>query len=249
MEYYRLENISKNYEDEKIIDNINLDLKEGEINAFVGKSGVGKTTLFNILAGFENPSYGNIFLKGKNITNDKKNISYMTQKSLLLPHLTLIDNICLPFILQKINKKTAYDIVIPVLCEFNLLDYKDKYPSELSGGMKQRVSFLRAYMKKGDLMLLDEPFSSIDSITKHYVYSWFKNIVEKRESTIIFITHDIKEAILLSDKVYILSGKPSTIVFDIKIDETKRNKENFIVSDLFLDYYNSILNKLGEIKD
>ncbi|MDE6357888.1 MAG: ABC transporter ATP-binding protein, partial [Eubacteriales bacterium] len=212
MAYYRLENIKKAFKGNVIIKDINFEIEKGEIVAFVGKSGVGKTTLFDILAGFENATEGKIFLNEKDITNEKKYISYMMQKPLLLEHLTILQNICMPLILDKINKKQAEEIAINMLKKFELFEHKNKYPAELSGGMKQRVSFLRAYLKKGDIMLLDEPFSALDSITKHYIYNWFKNFIEKRENTIIFITHDIKEAIMLSDKVFVLNGAPSSIV-------------------------------------
>lgn len=247
MAYYKLENIKKSFENKIIIDKINFEIEKGEIVSFVGKSGVGKTTLFDILAGFENPTAGKIFLDEKDITNDKRNISYMMQKPLLLEHLTVLQNICLPFEFQKINKKEGKEIAINMLKQFELLEHKDKYPNELSGGMKQRVSFLRAYLKKGDIMLLDEPFSALDSITKHYIYNWFKKVIEKRENTIIFITHDIKEAIILSDKIFVLNGEPSSIVYSLNIDKEKRNKEDFLISNDFNLYYNNILKNIGEV--
>ena len=243
MTYYKLENIEKSFGNNKILENISFSLKKGEIISFVGKSGVGKTTLFDILAGFEKATKGKIFLNEIDITEKEKNISYMMQKSLLLEHLTVLQNICLPLTLQKINKKTAIEICENMLNKFELLEHKNKYPIELSGGMKQRVSFLRAYLKKADLMLLDEPFSALDSITKHYMYNWFKNVIEKRENTIIFITHDIKEALNLSDKIFVLSGKPAKIVYSLNIAEKCINEN----SELFNKYYNEILEYIGEI--
>ncbi|MDE6182205.1 MAG: ABC transporter ATP-binding protein [Eubacteriales bacterium] len=248
MAYYRLENIKKAFKENIIIENINFEIKKGEIVAFVGKSGVGKTTLFDILAGFENVTEGKIFLNEKDITNEKKYISYMMQKPLLLQHLTILQNICIPLKLDKVSKKKSEEIAINMLKKFELFEHKDKYPSELSGGMKQRVAFLRAYLKKGDIMLLDEPFSALDSITKHYIYNWFKNLIKKRENTIIFITHDIKEAIMLADKVFVLSGKPSSIVYSLNINEEEKNEENFLISPKFNSYYNQILEYIGEVK-
>lgn len=248
MAYYRLENIKKAFKGNVIIKDINFEIEKGEIVAFVGKSGVGKTTLFDILAGFENATEGKIFLNEKDITNEKKYISYMMQKPLLLEHLTILQNICMPLILDKMRKKQAEEIAINMLKKFELFEHKNKYPAELSGGMKQRVSFLRAYLKKGDIMLLDEPFSALDSITKHYIYNWFKNFIEKRENTIIFITHDIKEAIMLSDKVFVLNGAPSSIVKYLIIDKEERNKKDFLISSKFNIYYNEILDNIGEVK-
>lgn len=237
MDYIRLENICKSYDNIKIIDNINFSLKKGEIVSFLGKSGVGKTTLFNILAGFEKADNGEIFLQNKNITNEKKNISYMTQKHLLLPYLNVLDNVCLSFKIKGINKKIAYEKAIPMLEKFGLKDHIHKYPWELSGGMKQRVSFIRAYLKESDLMLFDEPFSALDSITKESIYEWFKNMVKYEEKTTIFITHDINEAIYLSDKIYILAKKPANIVLSLDINNSI---ENFRTSNEFLSYYKDI---------
>lgn len=244
MIYYKLENIKKSFNDNVIIENINIEIKKGEIIALVGKSGVGKTTLFDILAGFKEPTDGKIFLNGKNITKEKKHITYMMQKPLLLEHLTVFQNICMPLILEKIDKKVIEETATKMLKEFDLFQHKNKYPNELSGGMQQRVSFLRAYLKRVDLMLLDEPFSALDSITKHYINDWFKKILEKREKTVIFITHDIKEAILLSDKICILSGSPASINFSLEIDKDERNNPNFINSYKFNNYYYKVLENI-----
>lgn len=243
MTYYKLENIEKSFGNNKILENISFSLNKGDIISFVGKSGVGKTTLFDILAGFENPTNGKIFLNEKDITKEKKNISYMMQKSLLLEHLTVLQNVCLPLKLQKIDKKNAIKICEDILEKFELLEHKNKYPNQISGGMKQRLSFLRAYLKKADLMLLDEPFSALDSITKHYMHSWFESVIKKRENTIIFITHDIKEALKLSDKIFVLSGKPAKIVYSLDI----KNKSLIEDTDLFNKYYNEILEYIGDI--
>ncbi len=244
MDYIRLENISKSYNNIKIIEDINFSLKKGEIVSFLGKSGVGKTTLFNILAGFEEADTGNIFLQNKDITDKKKNISYMTQKHLLLPYLNVLDNVCLSFKIKNIDKKTAYEKAIPILKKFGLEKHINKYPSELSGGMKQRVSFIRAYLKESDLMLFDEPFSALDSITKEDIYEWFKQVIKYEQKTTIFITHDINEAIYLSDKVYILAKKPANIVLALDIDN---NVKDFRTSSQFLLYYKQITDCLKNI--
>ena len=246
MDYIRLENICKSYDNIEIIKNINFSLKKGEIVSFLGKSGVGKTTLFNILAGFEKADNGQIFLEEKEITNQKKNISYMTQKHLLLPYLNVLDNVCLPFKINGINKKIAYEKAIPILEKFGLYKHINKYPSELSGGMKQRVAFIRAYLKESDLMLFDEPFSALDSITKQSVYKWFKQMIKYENKTTVFITHDINEAIYLSDKIYILAKKPASIVLSLNIEN---NIKDFRTSNEFLSYYKQILNCLEKYLD
>lgn len=243
MDYIRLENICKSYNNVTIIENINFSLEKGETVSFLGKSGVGKTTLFNILAGFEQADKGKIFLQDKDITKNKKNISYMTQKHLLIPYLNVLDNVCLSFKIKGVNKKIAYEKAIPMLEKFGLEKHINKYPSELSGGMKQRVAFIRAYLKDSDLMLFDEPFSALDSITKESVYKWFKKMIKYEEKTTIFITHDINEAIYLSDKIYILAKKPANIVLSLKIDNSI---EEFRTSSQFLIYYKQITDCLKD---
>ncbi|WP_250277710.1 ABC transporter ATP-binding protein [[Clostridium] colinum] len=237
MDYIRLENICKSYNNVEIIKNISFTLKKGEIVSFLGKSGVGKTTLFNILAGFEEADKGKIFLQNKDITAENKNISYMTQKHLLIPYINVLDNVCLPFKIKGIDKNIAYEKAIPMLEKFGLSKHINKYPNELSGGMKQRVSFIRAYLKESDLMLFDEPFSALDSITKQSIYEWFKYMTRYEQKTTIFITHDINEAIYLSDKVYILAKKPANIVLSLEINN---NIENFRTSNEFMSYYRQI---------
>ncbi len=229
--YYEVIDFKKVYKDKIVLENINFALKKGDIVSFVGKSGAGKTTLFNLLAGFEKPTEGKILLNKKDITNAKKNISYMMQKPLLLEHMTVLKNIELPLFLKKMDKQKIKDIITPLLKDFELNEHLNKYPNQLSGGLKQKVAFLRAYLKKGDIMLLDEPFSALDSITKHYIYIWIKEIIEKRENTIIFITHDINEAILLSDKIFVIN---KTIVYSLNIDKNKRNEKKE-------EYYNKII--------
>lgn len=244
MDYLTLENICKSYDGVEIIKNINLSVKEGEIVCFLGQSGIGKTTLFNILAGFEQSDCGKIFLKNEDITTKNKNISYMMQKDLLLPYLNVLDNSCLYFKIKGINKKIAYQKAIPILEQFGLKNHMYKYPIELSGGMRQRVSFIRAYLKNSDLMLFDEPFSALDSITKESIYIWFKDAIKSTKKTAIFITHDINEAIYLSDKIYVLAKKPANIVLSLDI---KNKADDFRTSIDFLNYYRQITNCFEKI--
>jgi len=165
----------------------------------LGLSGVGKTTLFNVIAGINNLQTGEITIQGDK--NFKGKVSYMLQKDLLLEHKTVIQNIILPLLIKKIGKKEAEEEAIKNLKLFNLYEYKDKYPSELSGGMRQRVALLRTYMFKEELFLLDEPFSALDAITKISLHSWYLEISKKLELTTLLITHDIDEALALNCKI------------------------------------------------
>ena len=208
-----LSNVSKSYNNTLVLEDINIKVNEGELVTILGPSGSGKSTIFNIITNLTQKDNGNVYIDGK--------ISYMQQKDLLLPYKTIIDNVSLPLILNKENKKNAQEIVRPYFKEFGLEGYEDKYPSELSGGMKQRANFLRTFINSNDLMLLDEPFGALDSITKTNMQKWLLNVREKFNSTIILITHDIEEAITLSDRIYLISQKPSSI------------KAEFILEDKF----------------
>ncbi|AME09831.1 MULTISPECIES: ATP-binding cassette domain-containing protein [Gemella] len=234
-----IKNLTYSYPNNDILKNINIHVNSGEIVSILGGSGVGKTTLFNLIAGIIELSQGEIAIE--NNTNFKGKVSYMLQKDLLLEHKTVIGNIILPLLIKKIKKKEAEKEAIENLKLFNLYEYKDKYPSELSGGMRQRVALLRTYMFKQKLFLLDEPFSALDAITKISLHSWFLDISRTLNLTTLLITHDIDEAIELSNRIYIIKNKPGEIVSEltINLDKTKDKDEQK------LQYKKEILNILG----
>lgn len=213
-----IKNISAGYGNKTVIDNICLYVPEGNIVSIIGLSGVGKTTLFNVIAGLLKPHGGEVLLNGEDITNKPGNIGYMLQKDLLLPFRTVIDNIALPLIIKGMPKKLARKEVIPHLESFSLADKANCYPNELSGGMKQRAALLRTYLFSSKAALLDEPFSALDSITRSSIQLWYMEIMQRLKLTTILITHDIDEAVLLSDRVYVLSGKPAGLSYYIDIN-------------------------------
>ena len=238
MNILSIKNLSFNYPNNKILHDINIYVDKGEVVSILGGSGVGKTTLFNIIAGINPLQSGEISIKGN--TDYKGRVSYMLQKDLLLEHKTIIQNITLPLLIRKVSKKEAEEEAINSLKLFNLYEYKDKYPSELSGGMRQRIALLRTYMFKEELFLLDEPFSALDAITKISLHSWYLEIKNKLDLTTLLITHDIDEAIDLSDRIYIIKNKPGEIVSEIKINLNKDNQD-----EQKLKYKKEILNILG----
>ena len=231
-----IKNLSYSFGDNHILKDINIYVKENEMVAIVGSSGVGKSTLFNLIAGVLKKQSGEIIINGSDDYIGK--VAYMLQKDLLFEHKTVINNVILPLIIAKIDKKVALEEGRKILKQFNLEKYADKYPKQLSGGMRQRVALIRTYMFKRNIFLLDEAFSALDAITKKELHKWYLNLKKEFDLTTLLITHDIEEAIFLSDRIYILANKPGEIIKEIKIEINPN--EDIDVQRLF--YKKEILN-------
>ena len=244
MPVLEVKGVSKSFDGEEIIRGITLKLNEGEIVSLLGVSGGGKTTLFNLIAGLTTPDEGNIYLQGEEVTGKPGNVSYMLQKDLLLPYRTILDNVALPLTIRGMKKSEAREKAAGYFEEFGLLGAEKKYPSEVSGGMKQRAALLRTYLFSEKVALLDEPFSALDMLTKASVHEWYLDVMEKIRLSTLFITHDIDEAILLSDRIYLLTGKPGTLTKEIVIKEPKPRKKDFNLSENFLQYKREIISHL-----
>lgn len=244
MALLRTENITKKYGDHTVIKDINLELNHGELVSLLGVSGSGKTTLFHILAGLSSPDEGRVLLNDEDITSKSGKISYMFQKDLLFPHKKIIDNASLPLVLKGMKKSDARKKADSFFEEFGLEGTQHKYPCQLSGGMKQRVALLRTYLSSNGVALLDEPFSALDTITKASLHKWYLDIMQKIDLTTLFVTHDIDEAILLSDRIYILGETPATIKAEIIIKEKKPRNEDFALTKAFLEYKKNIIEQL-----
>ncbi|WP_427910892.1 ABC transporter ATP-binding protein [Pediococcus parvulus] len=236
--------ISKTYSDHQILADINIQLNQGELVSILGVSGIGKTTIFNIIAGLLSPENGEVLLKNQPITNKTGQLSYMLQKDLLLPYRTIMGNVILPALMRGTSKKVAEAKAAPLFKLFGLQHTEKRYPQALSGGMRQRAALLRTYMFDKEVALLDEPFSALDEITKHQVHAWYLNLMSKINLSTLLITHDVEEAILLSDRIYILSGTPASITKEIIIDSELKKQPDFELSTSFLDYKRQILNLL-----
>lgn len=214
-----LSNIQKKYESLEVLNNVNFYLKQGEIISILGASGCGKSTLLNIIAGFINPTSGAVLKDGKDITGKISETAYMLQDDLLLPYKTIFENVILPITIKGLLTTEKKSEVLNLFKIFGLEGYENFYPKEISGGMKQRAALLRTYLCGTDIYLFDEPFSKLDSITRDNMRVWFLEIWKKIHSSAIFITHDIDEAIILSDRIYIMSDKPATIVKEIFVSK------------------------------
>ena len=211
-----IKNLSYSFGNNPILKDINIHVNENEMVAIVGSSGVGKSTLFNLIAGVLKKQVGEITINGSNDYIGK--VAYMLQKDLLFEHKTIINNIILPLIIAKVNKKEALEEGNKILKQFNLDKYANKYPQQLSGGMRQRVALIRTYMFKRNIFLLDEAFSALDAITKKELHRWYLDLKKEFNLTTLLITHDIEEAVFLSDRIYILGNKPGEIIGEIKIE-------------------------------
>ncbi len=244
MAVLQVKGVSKSFEQEQIIQDISIELREGEIVSLLGVSGGGKTTLFNIIAGLSEPDGGKVYLENEDVTGKPGNVSYMLQKDLLLPYRTIVDNVALPLIIRGMKKKEARQKAASYFEEFGLAGTEKKYPAQLSGGMKQRAALLRTYLFSEKVALLDEPFSALDMLTKSTVHEWYLDVMEKIKLSTLFITHDIDEAILLSDRIYLLTGRPGTITKEIVVREPKPRRKDFNLSEEFLAYKREIISHL-----
>lgn len=238
-------NITKSYNNCNVIQNVNINLDEGEIVSLLGISGVGKTTVFNILSGLVKPDVGKVFLKDKDITGIPGNVSYMLQKDQLFEFKTIIDNISLPLIIKGIKKEEARSIARSYLDKFGLENCEKSYPKQLSGGMRQRAAFLRTYLFSSEVALLDEPFSALDPFTKYNMYRWYLDIIKDIRLSTMFISHDIDEAILLSNRIYIMAGNPGEIVAEIKIINKPDDIIKFTLEEKFIKYKKQIIEAMN----
>ena len=177
MTLLKAEHITKKYSGRTIIEDISINLQEGELVSLLGVSGAGKTTLFHVLSGLVAPEEGRVLLSGEDITAKPGRISYMMQKDLLLPHKKIIDNVSLPLVLKGEKKKDAREKADPLFEEFGLEGTQYQYPSQLSGGMRQRAALLRTYLSSDGVALLDEPFSALDTITKSNIHRWYLDVM------------------------------------------------------------------------
>jgi ABC-type nitrate/sulfonate/bicarbonate transport system ATPase subunit len=214
--------VSKSYvrrhgEPVKALSGVSLSLEKGEFVSIVGPSGCGKTTLFDIIAGLTQPDSGAVFVDGHDRTGQTGYVSYMPQEDLLLPWRTTLENAMLAPELSRVamheaRSEATRSEVRQLIDLFGLSGFEDSYPFELSGGMRQRVAFLRTVMCKKDIMLLDEPFGALDAMTRHQMQTWLRSVWERLRATVLFVTHDVEEAIYLSDRVYVMSPRPGKIV-------------------------------------
>ena len=235
-----INNLSKIYHTNKsemlAIDNLNLNIKEGEFVAIVGPSGCGKTTLLSILCGLENKSGGELIFSKDNIK-----MGYMLQNDTLFPWLNILDNCLIGLKVKKDVDDEKINGVKDLLKTYGLGEFIYKYPSNLSGGMRQRVALIRTLAIDPDILLLDEPFSALDYQTRLAVSDDVWKIIKKEKKTTIMITHDVAEAISMADRVIVLTGRPARVKCEYKIEmENRSTPMNNRNTKEFKDYYDKI---------
>lgn len=250
---YKLEliNLTKYFEDAKgnktvAISNINMKIPNHRFISIIGPSGCGKSTLFNIVSGLMEATEGEIVVDGQQVNGLSGIVGYMLQKDLLLPWRTIVDNIILGMELKGIPKKEAKNLAIPLIHKYGLKGFENSYPSQLSGGMRQRAALLRTILYDRDIILLDEPFGALDAQTRAYMQEWLLDLWDDFQKTILFITHDIDEAIYLSDEVYIMSSRPGQIKSHLKIEMPRPRKPGIVTSEEFIQYKETALKLLSD---
>lgn len=192
-------------------------VKEGSFASIIGPSGCGKSTLFNIMAGLLSPTTGDVLADGESIVCRAGTVGYMLQKDMLLPWRTILDNIILGLEVRRVPRKQAVERALPLMEKYGLKGFEAHYPNELSGGMRQRAALLRTLLYDRDILLLDEPFGALDAQTRLCMQNWLLEIWQDFGKTILFVTHDIDEAIYLSDEIFVFSPRPGSIRARIEV--------------------------------
>ncbi|MCO5314839.1 MAG: ABC transporter ATP-binding protein [Solirubrobacterales bacterium] len=225
-----IEGLSKIYrgtggaENVTALKDVAIEIGDGEFVSIVGPSGCGKSTLFNIIAGLIRPSSGTVLLDGRQRDDLLGSVGYMPQRDCLMPWRSVLENTTLGLELTGVKRKEARQQALAEFARFGLAGFEDQWPAKLSGGMKQRAALLRTFLAGRDLMLLDEPFGALDALTRANMQQWLLDVWSQNRKTILFVTHDVEEAIFLSDRVYVMSGRPGrvSLCVDVKIERPRR---------------------------
>lgn len=205
----RAEALALSWDGRPICRDISFDILPSQIVALIGRSGTGKTTIFHALAGLTAPDSGRVLLDGADITGRAGHISYMLQKDLLLEQHTVLDNVAMPLVAKEMAKRQARAEAREHFAAFGLGGYEKAYPFQLSGGMRQRAALLRTYLTGNSVVLMDEPFSALDSFTRAEMRTWFLETVARTDMSFMLITHDVDEAITMADRILVLTGDPA----------------------------------------
>ncbi|MGI6097288.1 MAG: ABC transporter ATP-binding protein [Dethiobacteria bacterium] len=225
--------VSKRYNRIKVLQDISLSVMKKQFVSILGPSGCGKSTLFEVISGLQLPDNGEVLIDGKDSRGRTGRVSYMPQKDLLLPWKTILDNAALPLVIKGESWPEARRKAAPYFAPFELDGFERAYPQQLSGGMRQRAALLRTFLFARDILLLDEPFGALDALTRSKMHLWLLDIFQRYDPSVLFITHDIDEAIFLADKLYIFSARPARVVAEIEIELPRPRSQELLTSGEF----------------
>jgi ABC-type nitrate/sulfonate/bicarbonate transport system ATPase subunit len=228
----------------RALDGIDIEAAEGQFVSIVGPSGCGKSTLFNILAGLIEPTSGQVYLNDLPAGELLGTFGYMPQKDLLMPWRSVLDNTTLGLEIGGVPRRTARKRALQDFPRFGLTGFENGWPASLSGGMRQRAALLRTFLAGREVMLLDEPFGALDALTRQEMQAWLLEIWHADRKTIVFVTHDVEEAIFLSDRVYVLSGRPGRVVLQVDIDIERPRPLSLTTTSRFIELKRQLLEPL-----
>ncbi len=223
-----------------------LKVSRGEFVTLVGPSGCGKSTLLNIIAGLIEPTDGRILIDGQEEANRRRHFGYMFQRDLLLPWRNIRANVALGIEVLGVPKRKAREMAGTILDEFGLGGFADKYPVQLSGGMRQRAAFMRTLLCQREILLLDEPFGALDALTRSVMQEWLLKLWGRHHHTIIFITHDIEEAVFLSDRILTMSARPGRIKNEFRVDLPRPRDHTILTTPAFTALKQRVLDDIYE---
>lgn len=227
-----------------MMENLSFSVEEGDFVSIIGASGCGKSTIFRLINGLEQLQQGEILVNGKPIGAQKQYSAFMPQKDLLFPWRTIEKNICLPMELAGVPAAEQEKRCRDVLAQVGLLEYMKKYPKDLSGGMKQRVSFARTLLSGADMLLLDEPFSALDYLTRVEMQEWLLQQWEHYHKTILFITHDVEEAVFLSKKIFVIQDRPFSSMETVEVPLPSHRDRSDLKKPEIVDLKEQLIGKL-----
>jgi len=243
-------NVSKAYRLDgmpiQVLGGVHLCAEDGAFVSVIGPSGCGKTTLFTIITGLQQPDRGEVCLDGKPMRERLGAVGYMPQRDLLLPWRNVLDNALLGPEIHGEDLEATRREARDLLPLFGLQGFAESYPAELSGGMRQRAAFLRTILCRQDILLLDEPFGALDALTRHGLQEWLLQLWRQWRYTILFITHDVEEAVFLSDRVVVLSARPARVRAELDIPLARPRRRDMTVTPAFADLEQQLLGALGQ---